>query len=68
MLVTTGLMVVPASLRGYELDAGLEKESPGIGLCTMLALPELQLQLKTHDYYMGMQLFKSLRSYKYTDH
>ncbi|KAI0342100.1 hypothetical protein BDW22DRAFT_1358216 [Trametopsis cervina] len=51
-----GLIVAPAGLRGYEVDAKGTADSNDIGRCTMLSLPELQLQLRSHDYYMEMSL------------
>lgn len=55
VVVESGLIVMPAGLRGYEVDhEDPSKDLNDIGTCTMMALPELQLQLRTHDYYMGM--------------
>ncbi len=55
VLVNNGLMVIPASLRGYEMESDdADKGPPDIGTCVMMAMPELQLQLRTHNYYMGM--------------
>ncbi|KAI0699566.1 hypothetical protein BC835DRAFT_1412549 [Cytidiella melzeri] len=54
--VNNGLMVVPASLRGYELDDDGSNGSADIGTCVLMALPELQIQLRTHEYYMEVTL------------
>ena len=50
--ILNGLVVMPAGLRGYESDQPGDLEGD-IGTCVMLALPELQIHLRTHDYYMG---------------
>ncbi|KAI0093075.1 hypothetical protein BDY19DRAFT_882324 [Irpex rosettiformis] len=56
VLVSSGLMIVPASMRGYELEGGINHGPADIGTCVMMAMPELQLQLRTHNYYMEMTL------------
>lgn len=52
--VSPGYIVMPAGLRGFE--GGYTNVTPGddnIGTCVILSLPEFQLYLRTHDYYMG---------------
>lgn len=49
-------LLLPAGLPGYEItDPGLESvpSDKGFGACVIVALPELQLQFRLHDYYMG---------------
>ena len=47
-------MILPAGLRGYERDDDTKLDGPAdIGTCVMLAMPELQLYLRTHEYFMG---------------
>ena len=43
---------MPVGLRGYESDQPGDLEGD-IGACVMLALPEMQIHLRSHDYYMG---------------
>lgn len=55
--VDSGLIVMPAGMRGYEGERADETlDDDNIGTCAMLALPELQLFLRTHDYFMGTSL------------
>ncbi|KAF7969728.1 hypothetical protein HWV62_26142, partial [Athelia sp. TMB] len=52
-------LLLPAGLPGYEItDPGLESvpSDKGFGACVIVALPELQLQFRLHDYYMEMSL------------
>ena len=53
VLVNNGLMIIPASTRGYEKEDEMNEGQADIGTCVMQAMPELQLQLRTHNYYMG---------------
>lgn len=53
--VERGLVIMPAGLRGYETDQSDNTEGD-IGTCVMLALPELQIHLRSHEYYMGTWL------------
>lgn len=51
--MNSGLMIIPASMRGYEKEDEMNEGQADIGTCVMQAMPELQLQLRTHNYYMG---------------
>ncbi|CAL1706934.1 unnamed protein product [Somion occarium] len=54
-----GVMVVPAGLPGYEvynLNEAYNLDNIDIGASLVLVLPTLQLQLRTHQYYMEMSL------------
>ena len=61
VLVEQGVMVMPAGLQGYEFsnDLSLEGEErptldpKSIGTAVILMIPELQIDLRTHDYAMG---------------
>ncbi|KAI0762082.1 hypothetical protein BD413DRAFT_680921 [Trametes elegans] len=56
--VDNGLMVLPAGYPGYEQYSSeqAQSEPEDLGPCLMLSLPELQLHLRTNDYYMEMSL------------
>ena len=57
MNLTNGRILLPAGLPGYERVNPAQYETPsnvGVGACVILTLPELQLQFRLHDYYMGM--------------
>ncbi|OBZ68136.1 hypothetical protein A0H81_11866 [Grifola frondosa] len=56
--VDAGLMVLPAGLPGYETYSADQSNSTDsdLGSCLMLFMPEIQLQLRTCDYYMEMSL------------
>lgn len=46
---------MPTGLRGYEGDHPKDSlGDTGMGSCVMMALPEMQLYLRTHDYFMGI--------------
>lgn len=52
--VEGGSIILPAASRGYENDhSKIVDCETDIGTCLLLSLPELQLELRTHDYYMG---------------
>ena len=45
---------MPAGLRGYEGDVLDEDvEDSNMGTCVILSVPEHQLYIRTHNYYMG---------------
>lgn len=54
-------MVLPAGFQGYEyslddpmaLELAPTSEPKGLGTCAIFFQPELQVQLRTHDYSMG---------------
>lgn len=55
--LTNARILLPAGLPGYESANPAQHEAPshvGVGACVILALPEVQLQFRLHDYYMGM--------------
>lgn len=54
-----GLMVIPAGLPGYERSnpLGSDSHSTGIGACLLLDIPELQVHLRLHDFFMGTSSF-----------
>ncbi|KAJ8503140.1 hypothetical protein ONZ45_g11120 [Pleurotus djamor] len=57
IVVDDAIMVVPAGLPGYEAPIPMEsKPSRGIGACVVMALPQLQLHLRTTEHYMEMSL------------
>lgn len=43
---------MPVGLRGYETNEPDDQEGD-IGTCVMMSLPELQIHLRSHEYYMG---------------
>lgn len=48
--------LLPAGLPGYETADPSQQEIPGdigVGACVVVTLPELQLQFRLHEYYMG---------------
>ncbi|KAJ7287460.1 hypothetical protein C8J57DRAFT_1431026 [Mycena rebaudengoi] len=53
-----GLMVIPAGLPGYERSnpLGSDSHSTGIGACLLLDIPELQVHLRLHDFFMELSL------------
>lgn len=58
--VDHGLMILPAGLPGYERSPDPhDEDSPesGLGACVVLSIPGLRVQLRTHEYFMGLQCF-----------
>lgn len=55
--VERGTVVLPAGLPGYEVSNDIKDMNIGVGACVILTVPELQLQLRLHDYYMGKPFF-----------
>lgn len=53
VVVDTADIILPAGLMGYEHGSNLNKSSESIGTCLALTVPEVQLQFRMHDYYMG---------------
>ncbi|KAJ7901907.1 hypothetical protein B0H14DRAFT_3080144 [Mycena olivaceomarginata] len=52
-----GLMVIPAGLPGYESSVRAESlHNAGIGSCVLLDIPELQVHLRLHDFFMELSL------------
>jgi hypothetical protein len=49
-------LVLPAGLSGLEKTGGDNANKSDIGSCALLAIPELQLQLRLHDYFMEMSV------------
>ncbi|THH30793.1 hypothetical protein EUX98_g3395 [Antrodiella citrinella] len=57
--VESGAMVVPAGVPGYESYSVKEAhnlDNIDMGACAVLIMPDLQLHLRTHDFYMEMVL------------
>ncbi|EPQ57267.1 hypothetical protein GLOTRDRAFT_137631 [Gloeophyllum trabeum ATCC 11539] len=57
--IDRGIIVAPAGLPGYErydFDAPRGGTGGGLGSCVVLTIPTLQVQLRTHDYFMEMSL------------
>ncbi|THH20420.1 hypothetical protein EW146_g951 [Bondarzewia mesenterica] len=53
------LVIFPAGIPGYETYNPLPDQDPkdvSIGACAKFMIPDVQLQLRTHDYYMEMVL------------
>lgn len=57
LCVTRGTLILPAGLPGYEASSDLKDMNVGIGACVVATVPEIQLQLRLHDYYMGKPAF-----------
>jgi hypothetical protein len=59
-------ILVPTSLLGTQaVSFGTQKlldDTTGSGTCLVLAIPEIQLQLRLHDHYMGMSLITASSS------
>ena len=59
-------ILVPTSLLGTQaVNFGPQKlldETTSTGACLVLAIPEIQLQLRLHDHYMGMSLITASSS------
>lgn len=52
--VLDGLIVLPVGLPGYEIGLDMPAAPPNsIGRCVVITMPELNLQLRLHDLYMG---------------
>jgi len=52
--VSGGIIVVPAGLPGYESVSDWDTPGEhGIGPCLLLHVPEVQMHLRLHDYFMG---------------
>jgi hypothetical protein len=50
--------LLPASLAGYEtMDFNATEDNLPLGASAILAIPELQLHLRLHDYFMGELTF-----------
>ncbi|EGO25461.1 hypothetical protein SERLADRAFT_415036 [Serpula lacrymans var. lacrymans S7.9] len=58
LLLENGSILFPAAFPGYErrLDIRGQGSSGSIGACVLLAIPELQLDFRLHDYFMEMSL------------
>ncbi|TFK44762.1 hypothetical protein BDQ12DRAFT_730786 [Crucibulum laeve] len=56
--VEQGTIIMPASLVGYEAPNADQRKQSSLrtGACVIFSVPELQLQLRMHDYYMEMSL------------
>lgn len=55
--VESSAMIIPAGLPGYESYNVKEThnlDNIDMGACAVLVMPDLQLHLRTHDYFMGM--------------
>jgi len=46
-------MLLPAGLPGYEVSIASERPLDDIGASMIMICPELQLDLRLHDYFMG---------------
>lgn len=49
--------MLPAGLPGYETFDPSQDSVPsekGVGACVVLTMPELQLNFRLHDYFMGI--------------
>ncbi|KAL0956539.1 hypothetical protein HGRIS_002680 [Hohenbuehelia grisea] len=56
---TDSIMIAPAGLPGYETSPAVrikQGDVPGVGPSLVLSIPEIQVQLRVHDYYMDMSL------------
>ncbi|RDB25364.1 Protein CSF1 [Hypsizygus marmoreus] len=51
-----GTIIMPAGLPGYESTNVNGASDIGIGTSLVISIPEIQLQLRIHDYYMEMSL------------
>lgn len=54
--VDSSAMIVPAGIPGYESYSVKEAhnlDNVDMGACAVLIMPDLQLRLRVHDYYMG---------------
>lgn len=55
--VDHGLLVLPAGLPGFERSPDFsdrDSAESGIGACVLLSIPGLRVQLRTHEYFMGL--------------
>ena len=52
LMVQHGSLLLPAGLPGFEKHASMAT-AKDIGTSLYLAFPELQLDLRLHDYFMG---------------
>lgn len=50
--VQRGSLLLPASLPGFERYSSMAT-AKDIGTSLLLSFPELQLELRLHDYFMG---------------
>jgi hypothetical protein len=57
LCVERGTLILPAGLPGHEASGDNEDRKVGIGACVIVTVPEIQLQLRLHDYYMGKPAF-----------
>lgn len=66
VLVQHGTIMMPAGLPGYERTCTSPDDEAlndvGIGPGLLLSLPELQLYLRLHDYYMGNSTFPAQKT------
>ncbi|THH07232.1 hypothetical protein EW145_g3529 [Phellinidium pouzarii] len=59
LLVQNGIIALPAGLLGFERRqavATVEGHGVDMGRCAVITIPELQLQLRLHDFFMEMSL------------
>lgn len=49
-----GSILLPAGLPGFEKYGGNLIPSDDVGASLLLTFPELQLDLRSHDHFMGM--------------
>ncbi|KAH8080285.1 hypothetical protein BXZ70DRAFT_901408 [Cristinia sonorae] len=59
LAIESSAMIMPAGLPGYEsfsVKAAHNLDNIDMGACAVLVIPDLQLRLRTHDYYMEMAL------------
>lgn len=56
VLLEDGLLVMPAGIVGYERSCtgAKDDDDAGIGAALVLTIPEIQVHLRLHDYFMGM--------------
>jgi hypothetical protein len=57
--LTNGVLVLPVGLLGYE-TSNSGQVSDSIGTCVSFVIPELQVQFRLHDYFMGKSLILKL--------
>lgn len=56
VLIERSQILLPAGLPGYETTDPAQDPTlsdKGVGACVVIAMPELQLHFRLHDYYMG---------------
>jgi hypothetical protein len=51
--VDNGIVLLPAALPGYETYSYRDADNISVGACVVANVPNLQIQFRLHDHFMG---------------